>query len=531
MNFKEYLDKTCATFASLHWHIPSDRVVHFDGTLSLEEGNLLNLCLDEWMAAKNETWRVDLSGIHYKEISRGQRHGTKYKLSVPDEDLEELTETSLLERKVQFVARHFLNKNKIVFHTGAGISVAAGIPDFRGKNGVWTRRDRGLPPPKSVGLAKAQPTLTHHAIKCLYDLGLLEGLVSQNVDGLHLRSGFQPEQVQELHGNAFYEICPDCQRGYLRDYPVNRVRGPFFNPNLPDHLSQSGIPHWTGRKCDCGGLLRDSVIHFHEDLPRKPLQRANHMSKRADLNVVLGSSLHVTPAADLPFSGRGPVVIVCTNPTGRDTEALAHGGLVIHTKTDLFLRDLMLSIQSLLPDDTVQWFVAMSRKIHSNHSSTTTTTTFTTTTKNHQSKQGFFNQIGIPTQLNQLPPSLSIQSNATLDGWMVFQLRLDPSYTQNIASRDIVKRIMVETPHETITLHHQEPYMWRWKQCEQTMDFVVNVFWHGEEEGEECTSFPMRGVSLMRDHCWTCQISPRKMPEGFLNKVKEFPSMFLKSIQ
>lgn len=103
------------------------------------------------------------------------------------------------------------NNNKgtgVVVFTGAGISVSCGIPDFRGPDGVWTRQKRGLPPPalrRGVSFATARPSLTHLALAHLVKAGAVARVVSQNVDGIHLRSGIPREKLSELHGNCFVE--------------------------------------------------------------------------------------------------------------------------------------------------------------------------------------------------------------------------------------------------------------------------------------------------------------------------------------
>lgn len=102
--------------------------------------------------------------------------------------------------------------------------------------------------------------------------------MSQNVDGLHARTGFLPDQLSELHGNTFLEQCSSrkgCGRRFLRKFDVCRVQGPHVLPHgsLDDRDSVSGISHFTGRLCDdCGEMLRDSIVHFKE--PLRDLEQA-----------------------------------------------------------------------------------------------------------------------------------------------------------------------------------------------------------------------------------------------------------------
>ena len=105
--------------------------------------------------------------------------------------------------------------------------------------------------------------------------GILKCLVSQNCDGLHLRSGMNPKYLAELHGNMNLEKCPKCGAKYLRDYDAAAGR----------------LDHYTGRKCDkpeCGEHLEDSIINFGENLPREELDKAFRNAEKADLCLVLG---------------------------------------------------------------------------------------------------------------------------------------------------------------------------------------------------------------------------------------------------
>ncbi|XP_040178445.1 NAD-dependent protein deacetylase sirtuin-6 isoform X4 [Rana temporaria] len=115
-----------------------------------------------------------------------------------------------LRRKVQELAKMIQGASYVVFHTGAGISTSCGIPDFRGPNGVWTLEGKGLNPKFDTTFENASPSIAHMALLQLQRVGILKFLISQNVDGLHLRSGFPREQLAELHGNMFVEECTKC---------------------------------------------------------------------------------------------------------------------------------------------------------------------------------------------------------------------------------------------------------------------------------------------------------------------------------
>jgi NAD-dependent SIR2 family protein deacetylase len=118
----------------------------------------------------------------------------------------------------------------------------------------------------------------------------LKHLISQNIDGLHVKSDFAQEKLSELHGNTTKETCKRCKKQYFRDFRCRTAK------NVYDHR--------TGRKCDdlkCNGELLDSIINFGENLPEKELNDGFEESGKADLCLAMGSSLTVTPAADMPL--------------------------------------------------------------------------------------------------------------------------------------------------------------------------------------------------------------------------------------
>ncbi|HHN94343.1 MAG TPA: NAD-dependent deacylase [Anaerolineae bacterium] len=213
--------------------------------------------------------------------------------------------------------------------TGAGISTPSGIPDFRSPGtGLWEhanpmdivsirafRRDPQAfydwmrPLVEVMRAAEANPA--HRALAELERAGHLRAVLTQNIDGLHQRGGSQ--EVLELHGHTRDVVCLDC---HWRA-PADRY--------LDDFLATGAVP-----RCPrCGNWLKPDVVLFGEPLPLKVLNRALEHAARADLMLVVGSSLVVTPASQLPLmvlehGGRG--IIVNLTPTYLDSRA----AVVIH---------------------------------------------------------------------------------------------------------------------------------------------------------------------------------------------------------
>ena len=130
-----------------------------------------------------------------------------------------------VERGSVALAQILRGSTNVVVHTGAGISTASGVPDFRGAAGVWTREQQQRPSPQGIAFDEARPSLTHLAIVALYRAGIVKHVVSQNVDGLHLRSGLPRPALSELHGNIFAEACADCHTHFYRDRDVEVRNG------------------------------------------------------------------------------------------------------------------------------------------------------------------------------------------------------------------------------------------------------------------------------------------------------------------
>eukprot|EP01105_Mastigella_eilhardi_P002466 TRINITY_DN1307_c0_g1_i2.p1 TRINITY_DN1307_c0_g1~~TRINITY_DN1307_c0_g1_i2.p1 ORF type:complete len:425 (+),score=60.53 TRINITY_DN1307_c0_g1_i2:150-1277(+) len=215
-------------------------------------------------------------------------------------------------RKVRELAEMVRSAGHLVIFTGAGISTAAGMPDFRGPEGVWKlEAQKRKCATETTEAVRAVPTKVHMALVELQNRGVLKHLVSQNCDGRHRRSGIRPENISELNGNENLETCTNCHKEYLRDFCC-----PKKNP-ICVHL------HRTGRRCElCGGDLHDSVINIGENLPRDKFDQAMAHARQSDLLLVLGSSLAVSPACDIPKSTSGKLVIVSLQPTPLDSQAV-----------------------------------------------------------------------------------------------------------------------------------------------------------------------------------------------------------------
>jgi len=205
-----------------------------------------------------------------------------------------MTEDQHREQHIETIARWIVECEHIVAFTGAGISTDSGIPDFRGPEGVWTRRDAGLPPPRwRVPPGQVGPNASHLSLVELQRLGRLRFLITQNTDNLHRRSGIRPEILAELHGNGQLMRCLGCDRLYTR-----REVGWDAARWGPGYRTQNPIP---GQPIcpDCGGRLISAVVNFGDSMPERELVLAEVHARQCDLMLVLGSSLMVQPAASL----------------------------------------------------------------------------------------------------------------------------------------------------------------------------------------------------------------------------------------
>ena len=263
-----------------------------------------------------------------------------------------------LEREAARIARLLKQSSYCIAFTGAGISTSAGIGDYRGKDGKWTEMDRALAQGREkvvvgedeedtvddgVAYEKLRPTYTHEALVKLMEMGLLKHVISQNGDGLHGLSGIPPENLSELHGNVFLEICEKCSHRYLRPYYVmDDIASQHYEdmdefgeatvakPKYAKKCELCGLNHRTGRRCEqtgCGGFLKDSIINFRDNLEESILSTAEFHARKSDLCLCLGTTMQVTPACELVEMGQKPLRLVIVNRQKTPLDHIAHRSL------------------------------------------------------------------------------------------------------------------------------------------------------------------------------------------------------------
>ncbi|KAB2851543.1 MAG: NAD-dependent deacetylase [Hyphomicrobiaceae bacterium] len=232
--------------------------------------------------------------------------------------------------KIEALRDMLATSERGIAFTGAGISTECGIPDFRGKDGLWTRnapidyRDFLADPnmrreawrrKKEIEpvFRAARPGSGHRAIASLIANGHFSHVITQNIDNLHQASGVPADRIIELHGNGSYARCLACGERHEIDWVFERL--------APDH---------TPPGCrSCGGIIKTATISFGQAMPAAEMARATEVAAKADLFLALGSSLVVYPAAGLPLlakQSRARLVIVNREPTEMDDIA----DLVIH---------------------------------------------------------------------------------------------------------------------------------------------------------------------------------------------------------
>ncbi len=215
-----------------------------------------------------------------------------------------MKENNLYEK----VASLWKESNFQIVLSGAGISVASGIPDFRSPGGLWTKYNPMevatiqalIQHPEKVWeffvetlkvLEKAKPNPSHIALAELEKNNKLKGIITQNIDNLHQMAG--SKNVIEYHGNAYKFFCRKCGK----KVSFNKVK----------NIIKQSIPPY----CECGGLIRPDVVFFGEGIPSLARQNADLLTSQADIILVVGTSGEVAPANFIPHmvKHRGGIVV------------------------------------------------------------------------------------------------------------------------------------------------------------------------------------------------------------------------------
>ena len=244
-----------------------------------------------------------------------------------------------MEKHDQF--RSYLEQaSKIVGFTGAGISTESGISDYRSQGGIWEKftpvylsefinepdkrrlyweRKKAL----WESISQAVPGITHQFFTTLYEQKKLMGLITQNIDGLHEKSGLPSELIVNLHGSTLEIICLEC--GDVT--PAEQ---------LMDQLDPDNPPFCAL----CNGLLKPNTISFGQQLIAEDLHRAELLSRQCDLLIAAGSTLQVQPAATYPLIAKesgAKLIIITLSETPLDDYA----DLVINEKLGSFISHIL----------------------------------------------------------------------------------------------------------------------------------------------------------------------------------------------
>jgi NAD+-dependent protein deacetylase sirtuin 6 len=268
---------------------------------------------------------------------------------------ESFDSTRSVKIKVNRLVDMVKKSQHVVILTGAGISTSSGISDFRGPNGIWTREEeartgkfnkwssssqtlnsrkrRKIHDESSISsntttttltcLSQARPTLTHSAITRLAHDGKVKYVITQNVDGLHRRSGLSRHYHSSVHGCVFTTKCYNCGTELFGDVDTG---GLSFQP--------------TGQKCpedDCGGPLHDMLLDWEDTV--LDMDRAEIECEKADLVICLGTSLRIEPVGSLPLKAN-QFVVVNLQATPHDESA----ALIIRARVDDVMDRLMTEL-------------------------------------------------------------------------------------------------------------------------------------------------------------------------------------------
>lgn len=248
--------------------------------------------------------------------------------------------------QIKRVAGLFKKSQYVVAFSGAGVSTESGIPDFRSaESGLWHNVDpltvaslygfKRNPQaffdwvrPLTIQTTQAQPNAAHLALAKLENMGYLKSIITQNIDTLHTRAGNRT--IYELHGHFREATCTHCFTLYDGEAIINQFIDDGQVPRCPK----------------CRGVIKPNVILFGEQLPVKELLGAQDASRKSDLMIIVGSSLEVAPASEIPLLARrtgAKLIIVNLEPTHLDSLA----EVVIHARAAEVLPEIVRELEKI----------------------------------------------------------------------------------------------------------------------------------------------------------------------------------------
>jgi len=261
-----------------------------------------------------------------------------------------MAEIKNLESQARKCAERLQNTRKAVLLSGAGMSTNAGLPDFRGPKGIYRQKlhtdperifdiDYFYQDPRFFydfhreflrSVEKIKPTFAHRFFAALEKEGILEGVITQNIDSLHQRAG--SKKVYEIHGGIWKSFCIDCGKTWGYEESLKMA----FEYEVP--------------RCDrCGGVVKPDIVFFGEMV--KHLEECKALSSSAELLFVVGSSLVVTPAALLPSMTKGDIIVVNKGEISRTY--LPQERVLLHAEEDIddFFRAVNEHLRLEIPEN------------------------------------------------------------------------------------------------------------------------------------------------------------------------------------
>lgn len=249
-----------------------------------------------------------------------------------------------MKNNIERIAQKLAAGGRNVVFTGAGISTESGIPDFRSQGGIWDKfrpvyYDDFMSSEEARveywrqkselyrGLDQAEPNAGHRAVAELYRMGLLEKVITQNIDGLHQAAGLPDDAVIELHGSARRVHCVRCGS----PAPLAEVRARIASGTLAP-------------ACGCGGYLKTATISFGQAMPVEAMEAATDISQGCSFFLVVGSTLVVQPAALMPqYAKKGGAFLAIVNLSETPCDGMCD--VLVRGKAGVVLPEIVLAIQ------------------------------------------------------------------------------------------------------------------------------------------------------------------------------------------